>query len=310
MAVAIAPTDRAQQAGTRDAWPPIGPSAQAPHVEQRVFRAFGAFKAHMREQLPRWPEQVQQALRLMALNGIVTPIEQRHVPAEALRVADGNFRETLEWEGCLSRHRAVLLVVQELLAHGGLPPREQLDLYCPEADTPFVTQLRTLFPRLICSAYRPEAAATPAAPENPVQHQDLCALTLSEASLDLVICNELFEHLHDLPAALSGIARVLRPGGHLVATCRFAYGRARNLVPDEALCDAITTLDPGGEERQEAAMTPTTGERVHQIPGWELLEQAEAAGLQDAAMHWIAAPSYGVVGQEIPAVMVMVARRL
>jgi len=40
-----------------------------------------------------------------------------------------------------------------------------------------------------------------------------------------------------------------------------------------------------------------------------LLDQARSAGLSDPAIHWIAAPSYGVLGQELPAVMVLVAQR-
>ena len=48
---------------------------------------------------------------------------------------------------------------------------------------------------------------------------------------------------------------------------------------------------------------------MYQIPAWDLLDQARSAGLSDAAIHWIAAPSYGVLGQELPAVMVLVAQR-
>lgn len=291
MAVAIDPNDPVQQAETRDAWPRITSSPLAPHVEQLVFHDFAGFSAHLRAQLPHWPAQVQQALRLIALNGIVDPIEQQRIPATAVQRAHDNHRETLESGGCLSRHRAVLLVVQELLAQGCLPPREQLDVYCPEAGSPFAARLEALFPRLVCSTYGPDRVD---AQDAAVMHQDLCALTLADACMDLVICNELFEHLADLPAALAGVARVLRPNGALVATCRFAYDRAHSLVNDEV---------------QQGDMAASPAERVHQIPGWDLLEQARAAGLSAPAMHWIAAPSYGVVGQEIPAVMVMVARR-
>ena len=48
---------------------------------------------------------------------------------------------------------------------------------------------------------------------------------------------------------------------------------------------------------------------MYQIPGWDLLDQARTAGLSDVHLRWIAAPSYGVLGQEIPAVIVLVASR-
>lgn len=36
---------------------------------------------------------------------------------------------------------------------------------------------------------------------------------------DLVICNEVLEHLEAWPAILEGAARALRPGGYLILTC-------------------------------------------------------------------------------------------
>ncbi|QNI71251.1 methyltransferase domain protein [Cyanobium sp. NS01] len=37
-----------------------------------------------------------------------------------------------------------------------------------------------------------------------------------------MLCNELFEHEQDLELAFREIARVLRPGGRLLATCPLA----------------------------------------------------------------------------------------
>ena len=46
----------------------------------------------------------------------------------------------------------------------------------------------------------------------------------------MVLCNELFEHLYNLPAALAEISRILRPGGFLISTCPFAYNRPDTIV--------------------------------------------------------------------------------
>jgi SAM-dependent methyltransferase len=280
-------------------------------VEHRVFADFPAFQTHMQASLPLWAGQVQQALRLIALNGIVEPISATPVPASALSLAGSNYRETLVHNGCLSRHRAVLLVLQALLAAGLIPPTHQLDLYCPEAITPFAALLRRILPNVLGSEYMPDPAD---AHRQHFPHQDLCALTLGDACVDVVLCNELFEHLYNLPAALAEISRILRPGGFLVSTCPFAYNRPDTIVKARHRPGATPGVAAEAELLMEAEfhgdpVHPEQGSLVYQIPAWDLLEQARAAGLSDPAIHWIAAPSYGVVGQELPAVMVLVARR-
>jgi SAM-dependent methyltransferase len=280
-------------------------------VEHRIFADFPAFQAHMQATLPQWSAQVQQALRLIALHGILDPISRTPVPASALSLTGTNYRETLIHNGCLSRHRAVLLVLQELLAAGLIPPADPLDLYCPEAITSFAALLRQLFPHVLGSEFLPD----PADPHRQhVPHQDLCALTLGDACVDVVLSNELFEHLYNLPAALAEIARILRPGGFLVSTCPFAYNRPDTIVKARHRPGANPGVAAEAELLMEAEfhgdpVHPEQGSLVYQIPGWDLLDQARSAGLSDAAIHWIAAPSYGVLGQELPAVLVLVARR-
>ena len=280
------------------------------HQERIPFADLPAFLQFVQIHHHRWPEAVQRSLRLIALNGILDPISGDRVPAEALEVAGSNFRETLSHQGCLARHRAVLLEVAQLMASGQLPPREALELYCPELLTPFAQQLRRLFPKAMCSEFMPD----PADPRRAsLPHQDLCALTFSQASFDLVLCNEIFEHLYDLPAALREIARVLRPGGWLVSTCPLAYSQQEAIVKARHRPGAV----PGVAEQVELLtdpefhgnpINPEQGSLVYQIPGWDLLDQARTAGFAHACFHWVAAPSYGVLGQEIPAVIVLLAQ--
>ncbi|MDM7937761.1 MAG: class I SAM-dependent methyltransferase [Cyanobium sp. CZS 48M] len=248
---------------------------------------------------------------MIVLNGILDPLSGAPVPAAALKLESANYRETLEHNGCISRHRAVLLVLQQLTARGELPAIEELQLYCPEAITPFAALLRRHFPRALLSEYLPD----PADPRHSsIPHQDLCALSLPDACMDLVVCNDVFKHLYDLPAALSEIVRILRPGGQLVTTFHFAYNRINTIVKAHhypganpgVAGEAALISDP---EFHGNPVDPHQGSLVYQIPGWDLLDQARACGFLEPTIHWIAAPSYGVVGQEIPAVMVLVARR-
>ena len=284
---------------------------EAPHVEHRCFTEFSAFQEHILRSQSGWDRQVQQSLRLLALNGMVDPFTGQQVPASSLQLIGNNYRESLQFEGCLSRHRAVLFLLKGLMAEQRIPPEAQLDLYCPEAITPFAARLRQLFPRLRSSEYLPD----PTDPQRQnFDHQDLCNLSLDDGCVDLVICNELFEHLYDLPAALAEIARILRPDGYLISSFPFAYNSSDTIVKARhrpgsqpglaSEAELITDVEYHGDP-----VHPELGSLVYQIPGWDILDQARRAGLSDPAIHWIAAPSHGIVGQELPAVMVLLARR-
>ncbi len=270
-----------------------------------MFRSRDEFQTFMNANIHDWPRQVREALELIALHGIRDPIGGQLIAASDLELSGANYRESLSHHGVLSRHRAILRLLQEAMASGQLPPPDQLRLYCPEAITPFARLLEGLFPNFSGSEYLPD----PLHPlHGKVAHQDLCALTLDEASQDLVICNELFEHLYDLPAALAEIARVLRPGGLLLSTFPFAYGRQESEIK--------AVWKPGGGEPElivppELHGNPVDGRGslVYQIPGWEILDQAREAGFLETSIHWLASPSYGVVGSELPGILVLVAKR-
>ena len=282
----------------------------APHAEALIFDEIATFQAFVRRSHPQWSDQVEQALRLIALNGIREPLTQAVIPADALQVSPPNFRESLSHLGVLSRHRAVLFLLEQRLASGQLPPLEQLDLYLPEAVTAFAALMQRLCPGCISSEYLPD----PSDPQREhLRHEDLCRLSLEDACMDLVICNDLFEHLYDLPAALREIARVLRPGGQLIATFPFAYTHATSIVKARHRPGATPGVASQAEllcetEFHGNPVDPEQGSLVYQIPGWDVLDQARDAGLEGVAMNWVAAPSHGVVGQEIPAVLVMTAR--
>ena len=52
---------------------------------------------------------------------------------------------------------------------------------------------------------------------------DAHRLPLRDATVDAIVCTEVFEHLLDPPTAASEMIRVLKPGGRLVLTTRFCF---------------------------------------------------------------------------------------
>jgi SAM-dependent methyltransferase len=274
------------------------------HDLRQSFSNFGEFQPQLVGLLQQGGlladvEQVTRAL------GILEPFSGEHIPPEAIQILGGNYRESLVANGLLSRNRAVLVVLEQL--YGSLEALRQQDVYLVEALTGFALWLRRQLgsERLLCSEFLEDAEQA----FSGIPHQNLCALTFSDASFDLVLCNELFEHVQDLELAFREITRVLRPGGRLVATCPLAFGQMEAIVKarhNGATGEAETLMEP---EYHGDPVRPQAGSLVYRIPGWDLLEQLQAAGFAKSRIHHIASWKHGVLGSDLPGVLVVEAQR-
>ncbi len=286
--------------------PSLAPSEEvlALHEQHRSYGSFGDF-------LPDAPALLAQGALLddcQTLNrvlGLLEPLTGEHIPPEALLIQGPNWRESLVGNGLLSRHRAVLWLLQHL--YGSLEVLRQQDIYLVEALTGFALWLRRQLggERLLCSEFLEDAEQA----FSGIPHQNLCALTFSDASFDLVLCNELFEHVQDLELAFREIARVLRPGGRLVATCPLAFGQLEGIVKarhNAATGEAELLMEP---EFHGDPVRPEQGALVYRIPGWDVLDQLRGAGFLEVRMHHIASWKHGVLGSDLPGVLVIEAQR-
>ncbi len=237
--------------------------------------------------------------------GILEPFTGEHIQPEAIHFQGPNYRESLIANGLLSRNRAVLRVLES--AYGSLEELRRQEIYLAEALTGFAEWLKRQLgeEHLICSEFLEGAEHSYA----DIPHQDLCALSFSDASFDLVLCNELFEHLKDLDKAFREIARVLRPGGRLVATCPMAFGQQNAIV--KAIHNASTGESEllSEAERHGDPVRPEAGSLVYRIPGWDVLKQLQRAGFAEARIHHEAAWKHGVLGSDLPGVLVIEALR-
>ncbi len=274
------------------------------HDLRQSYAAFGEFQPG----LPGLLEQgglLSDCVEINRATGLLEPLTGDHIPPDLIRIQGSNYRESLIANGLLSRNRAVLLVLEQI--YGSIDRLKQQDIYLVEALTGFATWLSEHIgeERLLCSEFLEDAERS----FSDIPHQDLCALTFPDASFDVVLCNELFEHVQDLGLAFEEIARVLRPGGRLVATCPLAFGQVdeivkvrRNPHTGEAhhLMDAEFHGDP---------VRPEAGSLVYRIPGWDVLTRLRDAGFADAKMHHIASWKHGVLGSDLPGVLVIEAQR-
>lgn len=259
-------------------------------------------------ELPMLLEQGQEleaCARLNRMLGCIEPLTDRHLPPEGLQVQGPNFRESLMTRGCLSRHRAVLLVLQQLF--GQLEPLQEQRVYLVEAVTGFAVWMKQHLPQLTLSEFFD--GGRPPVEGDAIPHQDLCRLTFADRSFDLVICNELFEHVYDLPQAMREILRVLRPGGRLLATFPMAFGQQESVIKARWNPATGTTECVGEPDFHGDPIRPDQGSLVYQIPGWDVLDLTRDAGFHTAIVHAVTSWKHGVLGGDISGVLVLEAQR-
>ncbi|MCI0441041.1 MAG: class I SAM-dependent methyltransferase, partial [Chloroflexi bacterium] len=147
------------------------------------------------------------------------------IPPEAIEVRDANYRESFLARGFNPRLRIVLDLLLEVPAAAD-PWNARI--YAPEALTHFARTLAGHYPRFLGSEY----ASTDEQRQwlFPIRAEDLLNLSFPDRVFDIVLSNEIFEHIPDLSKGITEIARVLKPGGTLLATFPFAYDSAQTIV--------------------------------------------------------------------------------
>ena len=181
--------------------------------------------------------------------------------------------------GLNNRQRAVAAFVERVV-EGRDPVVE--DVYATEQVTPLFRWLSARYPTVRVTGSEYLGPGVPAGETRAgVQHQDLERLGLATASQDLVVSCDVLEHVNEPQAAFRELARVLRPGGHLLFTVPFRWDTRENGRRARVVDGRVEHLAPPSYHGNP--MDPN-GSLAFFDYGWELLDWVRAAGFSDVSL--------------------------
>lgn len=192
-----------------------------------------------------------------------------------------NFRERLFCKVCglNVRLRLVARMIRESLeAKAGAGEQRVPRLYLYEQVTPLYRGLSELAGvELVGSEYLGHDVV-PGTYQGGIRHEDALHLSFPDGGFDLVVSNDVYEHVPDIQLALAEACRVLRPGGTLIATLPFHYGPT-TLQRARLVGGAVEHLEPPQYHENPVS---EAGSLVFYDFGWDLLDLCRASGFGDA----------------------------
>ena len=204
--------------------------------------------------------------------------------------------------GATNRHRQLAWVLCSAIAQStrkslaGLPTLRlqcgELAIYNTEARGPVHDQLAPM-PRYRCSEYfGPSHKSGDLV--NGVMHQDLQRLSFPDATFDVVLSSDVFEHIPDPYLAHREVMRVLKPAGRHVFTVPFVLDGHLDQVRARIGSNGLEHLHPSIYH-----LDPVTGKAdvlVFTIFGLEMLVRLRSIGFS-TELYQLSAPWLGILGQ-------------
>lgn len=203
-----------------------------------------------------------------------------------------NWRERLECAACGMNNRQRLMVA---LIQGWATHHPGGRLYLMEQVTPiflWADQTLAASHALSGSEYLGPQYSSGETVQG-VRHEDIERLSFEAGSLDLIVSNDVFEHVPDPWQAFRECRRVLRTGGLMLATIPF-YDQENTSRPRARLCAAgIKHLLPAQYHGNPVSVD---GSLVFTDFGWDVIHQLHEAGFASALIDAYVSTDRGHLG--------------
>lgn len=201
-----------------------------------------------------------------------------------------NWRERLECTcGLNNRIRASLHFLADIL-----PDPAKARIYATEQVTSLFAQLKRRYPLSIGSEFLRDATSRGAVNATGIRHEDVTQLTFGPGTFDAVLSFDVLEHVPDYRSALKEMARVLRPGGTLLASFPFDTRKENTEVRASMADDGTITHHLPPEYHGDPV--DNAGCLCFQVFGWSVMDDLRNAGFVDARTVFYWSPDCGHLG--------------
>lgn len=126
-----------------------------------------------------------------------------------------------------------------------------------------------------------------------IRHEDVTKLSFPSASLDLLVSNDVFEHVPNPEMAFKECARVLRTGGQMFATIPFHSNSDVSVIRAKLDATGITHLLPAIYHGNPVS---AEGSLVFTDFGWDIVKSLVLSGFSDVAIEVYGSVKYGHLG--------------
>lgn len=258
-----------------------------PGFESHAFDSGGAFEA-ARDELTRvWLGRQERERGLVPRHPQVAYEGRCGICARDVtyRCRHDNGRAMPDWrEGLLCPCRLSTRLrgsLHFMLDVARMSPHSKV--YVTEQTTRFFELLREYNPGLTGSEYLRDGTTPGASNAYGIRHEDVTALAFADETFDVVGCFEVLEHVPDYQAGLRELCRVLKRGGHLVAT--FPFGADLRHTRVRARVTAGGEIEHVLEPEYHGDPVNGQGALCFYHFGWDVLEAMRDAGFSEAHCH-------------------------
>jgi GT2 family glycosyltransferase/ubiquinone/menaquinone biosynthesis C-methylase UbiE/glycosyltransferase involved in cell wall biosynthesis len=202
-----------------------------------------------------------------------------------------NWRERLECPSCGMNNRQRLIAT---LVNQTLSGKQGQHVYFMEQVTPIYQWAINTFKNDVIngSEYLGHQYESGAIIES-IRHEDIENLSFSNESLDLIVSNDVFEHVPTPAKAFAECARALKAGGIMLATIPFYSNRDESVTRAKFVNGQLEHILPPAYHGNPVS---AEGALVFTDFGWDMVETMQKAGFSNVCVEVYASVEYGHLG--------------